>query len=352
MFISHNFINNFNMNIGLKDAWKHSFHIGAAVCRDMLKEEEYDLLIKKHFSTLTVENGMKFGCIHPEENRYSWGECDYIADYARNSNMPMRGHVMVWHNQNPKWLFVDNNETVSKNKLYKRLEDHILSVSNRYGDVVYSWDVLNEAIDIEKGDEKGFRLSDWYKICGKDVFAFAFKKMREICPNAKLYYNDYNNESGEKMDVSLRFLSEMLDAGVPIDGVGIQAHWYYNFPDEKIIRNAIEKYSALGLEIEFTEVDISLYEWSEGREASQFFKLKPEDRIKEQANRYMDLFCAASSYSAVKNITTWGIADNYTWLDNFPVSNRKNWPLMFDENYKEKPVVQALIEEGLKRGRK
>ncbi|MCL2229473.1 MAG: endo-1,4-beta-xylanase [Treponema sp.] len=340
------------MSIGLKDAWKHSFHVGAAVCGKMMNDPEYDALIKKHFSTLTVENGMKFGPVHPEENMYKWDDSDLVANYARKNNMPMRGHVMLWHNQNPSWLFLDNGETVSKNKLYKRLEDHMAEVANRYGDVVYSWDVLNEVIDVDKGDENGFRLSDWYKICGNDVYEFAFKRMREICPKAKLFYNDYNNESGKKMDVSLEFLSRLLDKGVPINGVGIQAHWYYNFPKEEIIVNAIEKYSKLGLEIEFTEVDISIYEWDEKRESSQFFKSRPEERIVKQAETYKNLFRAASTSSAVKNITTWGIADCYTWLDDFPVPKRKNWPLLFDENKKEKPVVGSLIEEGQKRDKK
>jgi len=340
------------MSIGLKEAWKHSFHVGASVCGKMMKIPEVDALIKKHFSTLTVENEMKFGPVHPEENRYKWDNCDLVANYARKNSMPIRGHVMLWHNQNPSWLFLDNGETVSKSKLYKRLEDHMAQVVNRYNDVVYSWDVLNEVIDVDKGDENGFRLSDWYKICGKEIYAFAFKKMKELCPKAKLFYNDYNNESGKKMDVSLDFLSELLDAGVPIDGVGIQAHWYYNFPNEEIIKNAIEKYSKLGLEIEFTEVDISVYEWSEAREKSQFFNSRPEERIAEQAKTYMNLFRAASSSPSVKNITTWGVADNYTWLDDFPVPERKNWPLLFDENYKEKLVVSSLIEEGQKRSKK
>jgi len=334
------------MNNSLKDAWKQSFKVGAAVNRDVLGNKESASLIKQHFSTMSVENAMKFGLIHPEEDVYDWDECDFISEYAKQNGLLMRGHTMVWHNQNPAWLFLDGNEEVSKIKLFQRLEDHIFKVGQRYNNIIYAWDVLNEAIDVDKGDENGMRLSKWYKICGKEIFEFAFKKMKEACPNAKLFYNDYNNESGAKMEKNLSFISSLLDSGIPLDGVGLQGHWYYDFPDEKTLRNAIEKYSSLGLDIEFTEVDISVYHWEEAREPSQFFNKRPEDRIKEQAEVYMNLFKIASEYPAVKNITTWGVADDYTWLDNFPVDNRKNWPLLFDENYKEKPVVAELVKAG------
>jgi endo-1,4-beta-xylanase len=336
------------MTTGLKDAWSNSFKVGAAVNRVVLEHKESEEIIKRHFNSLTADNSMKPGNIQPKENHFDFEEADFIANFARRLNLTMRGHTFVWHNQNPKWLFLDNNETVSKVKLFSRLEKHIFTVTERYTDIVNSWDVLNEVIDTDKGDENNMRVTDWYKIGGKEVYEFAFKCMRQACPNAKLFYNDYNNESGSKMEANIRFLSSMLDAGIPIDGVGLQGHWYFNFPDPQTLRNALERYSSLGLDIEFTEVDISCYEWPEAREESQFFKSKPEDRIKEQAKRFMEIFTVAAGFPSVKNITTWGIADNHTWLDEFPVMGRKNWPLLFDEQFKEKAVVALLIEAGNK----
>ena len=337
------------MNNSLKEAWGRSFLVGAEVNRDVLANKKADEILKKHFSSVTAGNAMKFIRIQPEENKYDWQEADLIANYARKNKIALRGHTIVWHNQVPDWLFLDGNENVSKNKLFKRLEDHIAKITERYNDAVYAWDVVNEAIDVDKGDKNNFRLSKWYKICGKEVFEFAFKCMRQACPKAKLFYNDYNNESGAKLKASLRYLSSLLDAGIPIDGVGIQGHWYYNFPDGRTLRNALKKYCALGLDIELTEVDISLYKWNEAGKKRDFFTVRPEKRILEQAKRYMEIFKIASDYPAVKNITMWGIADSHTWLDNFPVEGRKNWPLLFDENFKEKPVVEMLAAAGLKK---
>jgi endo-1,4-beta-xylanase len=336
------------MSVGLKDAWGKFFKVGAAVCRKVLVDKNTDEIITRHFSSLTAENSMKFGNIHPQEDKWDCDETDFITDYAKQKGLSYRGHTILWHNQTATWPFVDGNEPVSKNKLFKRLEDHIAIISQRYNDITYAWDVLNEVIDTDKGDENGFRLSEWYKIGGREIYEFAFKKMREACPKAKLFYNDYNNESGQKFETTLVFLRSLLDAGIPVDGVGIQGHWYYNFPDEKTLRTAIESYSALGLEIEFTEVDYSAYQWSEARESSQFFSSMPEDRVKQQTQRYIELFSIASEYKAVKNITTWGVADNHNWLDDFPVPNRKNWPLLFDDHLSAKPVVADLIKAGLK----
>jgi len=337
------------MKNGLKDAWGHSFYVGAAVNSSVLADKKCDELIKQHFSSLTTENSMKFVCIHPEEKVWNWAETDNVINYAKKNNLAMRGHTMVWHNQVPQWVFLDGNETVSKNLLFKRLEDHIATLTQRYGDYIYSWDVINEAIDVDKGDENNFRLSDWYKIGGKEVFEFAFKCMRQACPEAKLYYNDYNNETGKKMETTIKYISSLLDAGIPVDGIGIQGHWYYNHPNEKILKNALDSYSALGINIELTEVDVSVYEWGTAKEKADFFTSKPQDRMLEQAKRYHEIFNIASEYSSVKNITTWGLADNYTWLDDFPVKERKNWPLLFDEELNEKSVVADLIDCGNKK---
>ena len=337
------------MHDSLKRAWEKFFDIGAAVNKKIIEKKTAQEILNRHFSSLTIENALKFGPIHPKENLYDWKEADFIADYARKNKFKMRGHTMIWHNQNPSWIFVDDNSVVSKTKLIKRLEEHLTAVTLRYSDIVNTWDVVNEAIDTDAGDENGMRQTNWYNICGKEVYEFAFKLMKQLCPGAKLYFNDYNNESGTKMEKTLRFLSSMLDAGIPVDGVGLQGHWYYNFPDEKTLRNALERYSKLGTEIQLTEVDISLYQWNEAKYKNEFFKAKPKDRVTEQAKRYMEIFTIAADYPAVKNITTWGISDKLSWLNGFPVKKRKNWPLLFDDNWHEKPIVKELIEAGMKK---
>jgi endo-1,4-beta-xylanase len=334
--------------IGLKDAWKQVFRVGAAVNSRVLRHIQAHEIIACHFSSLTPENAMKFGEIHPEEHRWNWEEADAIADFARQQGIPLRGHTIIWHNQTPVWLFqkAAGTGSVSKKELFRRLETHILALTERYNDVVYAWDVLNEIIDVEKGTEEGFRLSDWYAIGGREIYEFAFKTMRQASPQARLFYNDYNIESGKKFETTRRFLSDLLDIGIPINGIGIQGHWHYNYPDTLTLRTALEGYTALGLEIALTEVDISVYAPNECTEIRDFFSEMPEDRMHQQAERYKDIFRIAADYPAVKNITTWGIADNHTWLDDFPVPGRKNWPLLFDTHYRYKEALLSLLEMG------
>lgn len=336
------------MGYGLKDAWQNMFRVGAAVSGRILGEQVADEIIQSHFSSLTPENALKFGEIHPEKDQWNWDEMDRIANYARQKYIALRGHTVVWHNQTPAWLFLSGNgdEPVSKTELFKRLESHIAALAQRYNDAIYVWDVLNEAIDTD--NEHHFRLSPWYTIGGREIYEFAFRCMREASPHAKLFYNDYNIESGEKMEAALHFLTELLDSGIPVHGVGIQGHWYYNYPDEQTLTTALERFTALGLEVEFTEVDISAYEYGDKREKPDYFPAMPPDRFRQQAERYKEIFRIAANYPAVKNITTWGIADNHTWLDNFPVPGRKNWPLLFDQEYRCKEVVPVLIETGLR----
>ena len=330
---------------GLKDAWKHIFRIGAAVSGAVLEHQDAREIIARHFSSLTPENAMKFGPIHPEENRWYWTEADGIAAFARSQNIPLRGHTIVWHKQNPPWLFREGDGAVSKTELFRRLETHIAAITERYNGAVYAWDVLNEVIDTEKGAD-GFRLSEWYKTGGRELYEFAFKTMRQASPGSLLFYNDYDNEAGDKCAATIRFLAELLDRGVPVHGVGIQGHWHYDYPDEATLRAAIESYAALGLDIELTELDISAYAPGECTESGDFFPAMPEDRIRRQTERYREIFRIAADYPQVKNITTWGVADNHTWLDNFPVPGRKNWPLLFDSGCRHKEAVSCLMEMG------
>jgi endo-1,4-beta-xylanase len=334
----------------LKHAWKHSFRIGAAISGKILEQKEADEILSQHFSSVTAENAMKFINIQPEENVWNWEEADKIADYARQKGLALRGHTILWHNQVPPWVFLSGraeNEPVSKTELFKRLENYIIAITARYNDTVNVWDVLNEVIDVDKGDENSFRLSPWYCIGTSELYEFAFKRMKEASPGSRLFYNDYNIEHGEKLEASIVFLSKLLDAGIPVHGVGLQGHWYYNYPDAEIIGKAIERFSSLGLDIEFTEVDFSAYDYNDKRNGEDAFSSMPHDRLLQQAERYRELFRVAAQYPMVKNITTWGIADNHTWLDNFPVPNRKNWPLLFDTEYQQKEVVSELINMGL-----
>jgi endo-1,4-beta-xylanase len=143
--------------------------------------------------------------------------------------MKMRGHTLCWHNQTPAWMFVDaKGDTVSKEALLQRLKDHITTVVSRYKGKIYAWDVVNEVIS-DKADEF-YRQSAWYKICGEEYIAAAFRYAHEADPQALLFYNDYNEIDSTKREKIFKMVNELKAADVPIHGIGLQGHWAVNEP--------------------------------------------------------------------------------------------------------------------------
>jgi len=326
--------------LGLKDYYKDYFTIGASVSPNSLTGAPADL-IKKHFGSLTAENVMKPALIHPEENKYNWDNADKIVEFAKANGMKMRGHTLVWHQQTPAWFFKDSaGNTVSKEVLLARLKKHITTVVSHYKGKVYAWDVVNEALD--DNDAKNFRESSWYKICGEEYIAKAFQWAHEADPDALLFYNDYNTEFPGKRDKVYNLVKKLIDAGVPINGIGLQGHWNLVNPSEKDLRDALDKYSSLGVKLQITELDVSVYSSSETNPADNIFT---SEREQKQLEKYKMIFSVFRDYKKViTGITFWNVSDKSSWLDNFPVRGRKNYPLLFDQNLKPKKVYWEVVK--------
>lgn len=323
---------------GLKDYYLGFFPIGAAVTPNSLNGEESDF-IKKHFNSLTAEDVMKPASLNPEENRYSWANADKIVNFAVDNGMKIRGHTLVWHKQTPAWFFKDAaGNTVSREVALARLKEHITSVVGRYKGKVYAWDVVNEAID----DNGGYRDTEWYRICGKEYIALAFRWAHEADPDAKLYYNDYNTEFPGKRDKIANLLKELKDEGVPVDGIGLQGHWNIINPSETDLRNAITKYASLGLDIQITELDVSVYSSSETDPSDNLFTAEREQKQREKYAMIFRVF--RDMRNSIDGVTFWNVSDRYSWLDNFPVKGRKNYPLLFDQKLQPKKAYWDVIQ--------
>ncbi|MBT1695626.1 endo-1,4-beta-xylanase [Fulvivirgaceae bacterium PWU4] len=332
-------------NKGLKDYYAGYFPMGVAVSPQVLKGPEAEL-IRKHFNSLTAENAMKMGPIHPEEGRYNWAPADAIVNFAQENGMRMRGHTLCWHNQTPDWLFVDKDgKTVSKEVLLQRLKAHITEVVTRYKGKIYAWDVVNEVID--DNDSKFYRDSKWYSICGEDFIAKAFQYAHEADPDALLFYNDYNTESPGKRDRIHQMVTALIDKGVPIHGIGLQGHWSIYEPSERELRFSIDKFAALGLKVQITELDVSVYPLEHSRREprpDEPNKFTPEMEQK-QITQYGMIFRVLRNYKdSVTGVTFWNVSDKHSWLDSFPVRDRKNYPLLFDQNLQPKKAYWKVVK--------
>jgi endo-1,4-beta-xylanase len=334
-----------NSSKGLKDYYSKYFPIGVAVSPYNIKDPKESAFILKEFNSITPENAMKMGPIHPEENRYNWKDADSIVAFAQAHRIRVRGHNLCWHEQTPKWLFYDQQgKLVSKEVLLKRLKDHIFTVVNRYKGKIYAWDVVNEAIDDDS--TKFLRNSLWYQICGEDFIFKAFQYAHEADPKAVLFYNDYNTERPEKRERVYKLLKKLVDAKVPINAVGLQAHWSLDEPTQKDLIATIERFSSLGLKVQITELDMSVYPWEKSRRdlrPGESDTYTPEAEQK-QADQYAKVFKVFRQYkSVISGVTFWNVSDKHTWLDEYPVKGRKNYPLLFDQNLQPKKAYQSVV---------
>ncbi|NLP17400.1 MAG: endo-1,4-beta-xylanase [Clostridiales bacterium] len=319
--------------VGLKEKYKDYFKVGAAV--NIYTVDTHKELLIKHFNSITCENETKFVNIQPEENNYEYDQTDKILSFAKKNNIAMRGHTMVWHNQTPDWVFKDATRDI----LLERMKNHIYNVGKKYKNDFYCWDVVNEAIEDKK--DLFYRKSPWLEIIGEDFMDYAFNYAREVLPDTDLYYNDYNESEYPKRDKIYKAIKDMLDRGVPVDGVGLQCHWNICSPSMDDFKQAMEQYAKLGIKIQVTEMDLSVFDFKDETRLD-----KPGiDLLKKQAAIYKEGFKILREYKdIVDTVTLWGVADDATWLDDFPVKNRKNWPLLFDENHEPKEALYAIMD--------
>jgi endo-1,4-beta-xylanase len=333
-------------NKGLKDYYKNYFPIGVAVSVNDISNPAEVKLILQQFNSLTPENDMKMGPIHPEENVYNWKNADSIVAFAQAHGLKVRGHNLCWHEQTPAWLFKGaDGKLVTKDVLLKRLKTHITTIVKRYKGKIYAWDVVNEAIDDDS--TKFLRNSLWYQICGDDFIIKAFEYAHEADPKAILFYNDYNTERPQKRERVYKLLKQLVDAKVPINAVGIQAHWSIYEPSAAELEETIKKFSSLGLKVQVTELDVSIYPWEKNRRAlrpGESDAYTPELE-KKQDDKYAEIFNIFRKYkNVISGVTFWNISDGHTWLDDYPVAGRKNYPLLFDQNLQPKKAYWKVID--------
>lgn len=334
----------FNKSKGLKDYYNNYFPIGVAVTPNDIRGNEKSLILE-HFNSITAENAMKMGPLQPGENKYFWSNADSIVEFGVKNKLKVRGHCLVWHTQTPRWLFKDSaGKTISKEVLLTRIKNHINTVVPRYKGKIYAWDVVNEVI---ADDTSYFRKSPLYNIAGEDFVEQAFRYAHAADPKAILFYNDYNTETPAKRDKIFKMLKGLLAKGVPIHGVGLQAHWSINNPRREELEKSIEMFSSLGLQIQFTELDISVYTGRQGGQLIAGEKAKepavftPEMEQK-QLEKYKMIFDVFRKHKKhITGVTFWNLSDKYTWLDG---RGRKNFPLLFDTELKPKKAYYEVIK--------
>ena len=342
--------------LGLKDAYRGEFAIGAAV-RPNVYENAADAerqLVLNEFNALTAENEMKPAYLQPEEGRFDFDRADRLVAFAEENHLELTGHCLVWHQQMPPWFFVDSSgKEVDRETLIARMRAHIHAVVGRYRGRVKGWDVVNEALG---GDGK-LHDSPWLRIVGGDFVELAFRFAHEADPEAELYYNDFNMFERGKRRGTVELIRTLRAKGLRIDGVGMQSHGSLSGPDLDEYEQSIAAFGAEGVKVMITELDVSVLPsaWGLTAEittrhdyAEKYDPYRgglPSEKESELAARYSALFRLYRRHrNVISRVTLWGVSDRTSWLNDFPVRGRTDYPLMFDRSLKAKLCHRAVLD--------
>lgn len=315
--------------------------VGCAVNIPALQNDPmYAALVKQQAGIVVAENAMKFGPIQPAPDRFSFEEPDALFAFAQANGMKVRGHNFVWHEAIPDWFA----GYVTPQNAQAVLVNHIETVGGRYAGRVQSWDVVNEAINVEDGLPGGLRRTPWFHLLGAGYLDLAYRTARRVDPTALLCYNDYDIEgedskSAAKRAAVLELLRGFQQRGVPIDAVGIQSHLSagprYHYGSG--LQGFMQAVQAMGLKIMITEMDVR------DRDLSADVPTRDE----AVAGVYRDYLNLTLANPDVIALLTWGITDKYTWLNdarNGRPDKVQARPLPFDADLRPVPAYTAELE--------
>lgn len=318
------------------------FPMGVSVDPTLLATKSaYRNRILKEHNSITAENAMKWGWLHPSEKVFKFDDADAIVAFAEQNKMRIHGHTLLWHN-NPTWISNFSGDSLAWENLVKT---HIQTVAAHFKGKVTSWDVVNEAFT-DKGElRKGYdsESSIWAAKLGNDYVARAFQYAAAADPNALLFYNDYGQESNPaKTQAIVAMVADFKKRGIPIHGLGLQMHIGIG-NDIAGIETALKTLAATGLKIHLSELDINMSNFQKNPNLKYTDALAQQQREKYRlvAQAYRRLVPAAQQYG----ITNWNVGDGDSWIRQLIQPN--DWPLPFDEGYLRKPAYFGFIE-GLK----
>jgi endo-1,4-beta-xylanase len=318
--------------------------VGAAVRPAHLTETDYARTLAREFNLLEPENALKWEVLRPDAQSFDFTQADQVVDFALRHNLKVRGHTLVWHQQNPDWLVSGH---FTPEQLSTLMANHIKTVVGHYRGKIFAWDVANEAFD----EQTPVKLRDtiWYDqpgiglaSQGSAYLAQCFRWAHEADPDALLFYNEAEaEEMNPKSDAVFEMVRAFRRQGVPINGVGLQLHIGNLRPDIASISGNIARLTALGLQVHITELDVSLPVDVEGNASAA--------DLERQASIYRQITVACLAHPGCTAIQTWGFTDKYSWIGSHSRKTR-GAALLFDRNYRPKPAYDS-VRETLAKGR-
>ena len=340
---------------GIKDAFEGKFYIGAALNEAEIRGIDTTGvdLVKTHFNSIVAENCMKNEEIHPAEDVWNFELADKFVEFGEANNMFIIGHCLVWHSQLAKWFAYDENgEYITPEVLKQRMKDHITTIMTRYKGRIHGYDVVNEAI-VEDGS---YRKSPFYEILGEEFIPWAFECAHAADPDAELYLNDYGMNVPGRRDAYVKLINQLKERGLRIDAIGMQGHMGMDYPTVEEFETSLLAFAGTGVNVMITEWDMSaLPTVNMGANVADVEEYKaslnpyaeglPEDVAKvwnERMKSFMDLFLKHSD--KITRVTAWGVSDEDSWKNGWPIPGRTDYCLLFDRNHEPKAFLNEYLK--------
>ena len=308
----------------------------------------YAAILERECSLLVPENELKWQWTRPAADRFEFTQFDAIAEYAARKNFQLRGHTLFWLPPQwyPKWLETYDFGSRPAAAAEAMLREHVRTVCRRYGQRIYSYDVVNEAVQPETGQIRDTVVT---KALGHEAtLDVMFQAARAEAPHAQLVYNDYmswerNGEDETHMRGVLKLLEGFRKRGTPVDALGIQSHirLLKDASVAEVVRESegpwrrfLDEIVAMGYKLAITEFDVN-------------DKMAPTDvavrdrMVADYAKAYLDVML---SYPQLQDILAWGMVDRYSWLDGFDPRADKTLKrgTPYDTHFHPKPLREAI----------
>ncbi|KAL2857624.1 endo-1,4-beta-xylanase precursor [Aspergillus pseudodeflectus] len=302
-------------------------YFGSATDNGELSDIPYltQLSNTEDFGQITPGNSQKWDSTEPSQGTFSFTRGDVIADLAEDNGQLLRCHTLVWHQQLPSWV---TSGSWTNATLTAALRNHITNVVTHYRGRCVHWDVVNEALN----EDGTYRTNIFYTTIGEAYLPIAFAAAAAADPSAKLYYNDYNLEYGSNKAAGARRIVQLIqNAGVKIDGVGLQAHFGVGtLPSRSSLVSVLNSFIALGVEVAYTEADVRIQ------------LPTTASTLAQQATDFRNLVgSCVDTVPGCVGFTIWDWTDKYSWVPS--VFDGYGAALPWDENFVKKPAYDGLL---------
>ncbi|KRE06352.1 hypothetical protein ASE63_24305 [Bosea sp. Root381] len=315
----------------------------AAQIETFRADPRYRQALLTYCDVIVPMNDLKWEAIRHDRSRFDFSGADELVGFAERNGKALRGHALLWGEALPPWA----REMSTRAEAERELVEHIETVVDRYKGRIATWDVVNEVIKFDPLEGGPMRDTIWQRLLGPEHVEIAFRTAARVDPKARLVLNDFNFEEGwpgtaERRRVALDICRRLKDKGIPVHGIGMQAHLYAeNSLDIDGLQAFMVEIGKLGLDVEITELDV--IDWKLPADAGT--------RDRAAASLVGSFLNAIVSVRRPKAIVTWGLSDRYSWIhDTFPRKDKaKARPLPLDADFKPKPMMAVL--DRYRRGR-